>query len=657
MSPLSLFQQASSYENLSQAWQKVFKNAGCAGGDGVSIEAFSQYAHESLMTLSHRLLSGSYMPSSLRKIEIKKSNGTIRLLNVPSVIDRIVQTSFAQSLTNILEPEFENCSHGYRQGKSVQSAIAQIEFLRNEGFSYIIEADIEDYFNNISHEILLKMLRHYVDDASMVAVINLWLDGFSQQGFGLPQGSPLSPLLANLYLDALDEEFTQKNIRIIRFADDFVILCKTEKMAGELLQELSEFLKEYGLSLNLDKTKITDFQKGFEFLGHLFVRSMVLQSREDEILQSTNDTNIIPYLDTEIQEIPQKDESEELQSDYFKHRALYVLSDDLFLDAKKNSFILHNQSENKIILTIPSNMPIRIEVGKYADISTNAIREAFIHNIPVDFMDNHQVIGTAYVHNEAIAKVSSVHLAQANHILDLDKKFTLAKIIVSGKIHNQRIVLKRLNRHKKNEIIEGVCASLKETLKILDTIKGGEISLLLGYEGQTTKQYYHAISHLINDPAWNFTGRGDKTNPTHAGSVIINILSHFLAKDMKAILSYSSLHAGFGFLHSVKNVPNALVYDLIEEFRPLLVESLMVYLMNNRNISVSDFILSETGRIQPIIGIYRELALQYEKRVNRHITINDTEVISWRGLMQKQIFLLEKHFTDETPYHPYRAEF
>lgn len=154
-----LFEQAISIDNLLKGWHKVSLNKGCAGGDGVTIDKYARNYQKNIEILHHRLASGSYAPLPYRKIKMTKPSGNLRLLNVPSVADRIIQTSVALILNPIFEAEFENSSHGYRTGKSVVTAVAQIEFLRDEGFQYIIEGDIDDYFSNISHDNLLNIIK------------------------------------------------------------------------------------------------------------------------------------------------------------------------------------------------------------------------------------------------------------------------------------------------------------------------------------------------------------------------------------------------------------------------------------------------------------------------------------------------------------------
>lgn len=649
-----LFEQAISIDNLLKGWHKVSLNKGCAGGDGVTIDKYARNYQKNIEILHHRLASGSYAPLPYRKIKMTKPSGNLRLLNVPSVADRIIQTSVALILNPIFEAEFENSSHGYRTGKSVVTAVAQIEFLRDEGFQYIIEGDIDDYFSNISHDNLLNIIRHYVADENIIALIMLWLTSFSQEGNGLAQGSPLSPLLANLYLDALDEEFSRNNVKIVRFADDFVILCKSKKKSEETLTEVSSFLKNYDLNLNIDKSNITNFDEGFRFLGYLFIKSLALKSKQNEVLENA------PKLDKPIdyitsEELTNLPEEEEI---YLKHRILALLQEGLFLDADENNFTVCDKNIEQTLLIVPANMILRVEISNKATISNQAMHLAMENDLPIDFIGSYNISSGSLIPKiESDSTDSKLHLMQAEHVLNQEKRFALAQIIVEGKIFNQRIVLKRLNRSAKSKNVNNICDKIKGYYKKLQILEGNNINQLLGYEGKVSALYFKALSYLIKNPEWNFTGRGDKLNPTHGGAVIINILSSFVARDIKAILSRSNLHAGFACLHSSANVPNALIYDLMEEFRPLLIEGLMVYLMNSNIIKPDEFIKSNSGKITLRKGVYKELIVQYEKRVNKEITTNNGYVVTWRGLMKKQITQIAKHFKCEATYQPYKSDY
>ena len=274
-------------------WLRVWANRGAAGGDGVRCEGFSLCAKERLAQLSKDLRLGAYRPGPLRHVEIPKKSrsgrpdsgaagkpGRFRTLSIPCVRDRVAQSSVALLLTPLLDREFEDASYGYRPGRSVKQAVEKVRRLRAEGYVWTADADIESYFDNIPHDRLITRFLRSVTESPLSELVGLWIETGAQGGRGVPQGSPLSPLLSNLYLDDLDEALSGKGLRIVRFADDFVVLSKDKRGAEQALADAGAQLAALGLKLNLDKTRIRSFDDSLRFLGHLFVRSWLMPDPE-----------------------------------------------------------------------------------------------------------------------------------------------------------------------------------------------------------------------------------------------------------------------------------------------------------------------------------------------------------------------------------------
>lgn len=272
---------------LFEAFEKVRSNNGGPGGDGITVGAFRHNLTANLAQLSAEMREGRYRPGSYRRVVIPKRNGQARTLTIPAVADRVVHGAIVLVLEPILEPQFENCSFAYRKGRSVNQAVARIEMLRNRGYRHVVEADINDYFNSINHGLLIHKLKSILQASSgSQALQDFIADSLREQaevlgtpGRGLVQGSPLSPLLANLYLDALDEEIEKQGVQLVRFADDFVVLCKSAARAEKAMEHIRKVLGEHRLTLHEKKTGLVTFDSGFEFLGHMFVRSLALKKK------------------------------------------------------------------------------------------------------------------------------------------------------------------------------------------------------------------------------------------------------------------------------------------------------------------------------------------------------------------------------------------
>lgn len=280
---MSLLSAALDDANLFEAWQKVRGNGGAAGVDGQSLDFFAKNVFGRLQTLREHVLTGEYRPQPLLQCVIPKDNGKLRYLAVPTVRDRVLQTAVARVLTPELEREFEHASYAYRAGRSVQMAVARVAHYRDQGFQWVVDADIQSYFDEVAHPLLIAKLKRTLSDHSLLPLVELWLASTIQppdsQPYlldkGIPQGSPLSPVLANLYLDDFDEALLGENMRLVRFADDFLILCRSEAEAEAAMELTESVIERLQLKLNTEKTRIVHFDAGFRFLGVDFLRNLM----------------------------------------------------------------------------------------------------------------------------------------------------------------------------------------------------------------------------------------------------------------------------------------------------------------------------------------------------------------------------------------------
>jgi RNA-directed DNA polymerase len=299
----SLIDKAIRPSTLEIAWQRVARNKGAAGVDGQSVERFSGQSDRYLRELQASLADGSYRPSPVKRVEIPKADGKTRPLGIPTVKDRIVQTALKMVIEPIFEVQFRPGSHGFRPGRGCKDALREVDRLLKEGNTYVVDADLKSYFDTIPHDRLMALVAGSISDGRVLGLI----DGFLRQEImsamarwqpttGTPQGAVLSPLLANLYLHPLDVLMERSGYRMVRYADDFVILCASAAEAAAALREVTAWVSANGLTLHPEKTRIGDTLqpgRGFEFLGYRFeagrrfVRPKSLMALKDKVRART----------------------------------------------------------------------------------------------------------------------------------------------------------------------------------------------------------------------------------------------------------------------------------------------------------------------------------------------------------------------------------
>ena len=250
-------------ENLNRAFKRVKANKGASGVDGMTVDEVLPWLKEHREELLDSIRNGKYKPLPVRRVEIPKDNGGKRKLGIPTVIDRIIQQAIAQVLIPIYEPKFSEGSYGYRPHRSAKDAILKVKEYADKGYKYAVCLDLSKYFDTLNHELLMNMLRQDIKDKRLIDLIKKYLkSGVMENGIvmkteeGSPQGGNLSPLLANIYLDKFDKEFEGRGVKVIRYADDIILLAKSIRAAERLLGTSTAYLeKKLKLKVNTEKSR------------------------------------------------------------------------------------------------------------------------------------------------------------------------------------------------------------------------------------------------------------------------------------------------------------------------------------------------------------------------------------------------------------------
>ena len=272
-------------DNLNLAFKNVKANKGASGIDELSIEETEKFIKEHKNQIVWQLYNRKYQPQPVRRVEIPKPNGGVRKLGIPTVLDRVIQQAMVQVLSPMFEPYFSEYSYGFRPNRCCQMAIIKALEYFNDGYDWIVDIDLEKFFDNVPHDRLLRMVSDVVKDGNVVSLVNKFLKaGVMIQGnyedtvIGTPQGGPLSPLLSNIMLNKLDKELEARGLHFTRYADDTIILVKSEKAANRVMESITHFIeKKLGLKVNMTKTKICK-PNDLKYLGFGFYKGKEWES-------------------------------------------------------------------------------------------------------------------------------------------------------------------------------------------------------------------------------------------------------------------------------------------------------------------------------------------------------------------------------------------
>lgn len=613
------------YTRLNRAWEKVAENNGMAGVDGESIDALTTHIDPVLRQLAKDVINGSYHPHPLLRIWVERPGKTPRGLAVPTVRDRILQTSLTLVLTPKVEAELEDCSYAYRKGRGVRLAVERIGFYQRQGYHWIVDADIEAFFDTIPHTDLLAHLYAIVPEPALIDLVSQWLiapiqevNQLSHPNQGIPQGSPISPMLANLYLDTLDDALLDADHVLIRYADDFIVLAKTQKRAESALELTKDVLDRLSLRLNPIKTRIVHFDEGMEFLGWYFVRSLAIPKRWKEVASipatppSPQTTSANDVVDSDVdresslatpQPVTYTTEQDESVADSYAAATtppqsnpddfdfepvlppLAPLQRTLYLVDKKARLTVDNQRyqverDDQAVLNLPAHQVDQIMLFGPVQVTTQALQLAARNECSLSYLS---YLGRYYGRFDP-ASGQYIALLQAQFSCHADAQFQLdvARIIVAAKLHNCGLLLTRSQRHHKSAMPDSATRQrLKEIEHSLKTTTSMES--LRGSEGAAAALYWRAFAELVPSP-WQFSKRLARPAPDPVNAML-SLGYTLLYQTTAGLLQARSLNAHLGMLHIPGGNHLALASDLMEIFRAYVVDATVLKLLHTHQLN------------------------------------------------------------------------
>ena len=274
-----LLEQILARENMMTAYRKVKSNGGASGIDGISTKEVRDYLVKNWSSIREQIRQRKYKPQPVKRVEIPKPNGGVRNLGIPNVIDRIIEQAIAQVLTPIVEPHFSEYSYGFRPKRCAQQAVIKLLEYFNDGYTYIVDIDLEKFFDNVHHDKLMTLVRNVIHDPDTESLIHKYLKAgvmvkgkYEDTPVGTPQGGNLSPLLSNIMLNELDKELEARGLHFVRYADDCIIAVGSNAAANRVMHTITDWIeRKLGLKVNMTKTKVTTPMK-LKYLGFGFVK-------------------------------------------------------------------------------------------------------------------------------------------------------------------------------------------------------------------------------------------------------------------------------------------------------------------------------------------------------------------------------------------------
>jgi len=619
-----------------------------------------------LARLSKSIRSGDYRTPALEGIVIDKPKGGQRALAVPPLLDRVLQRAVAQMLTRIIEPVMYAHSYGYRPGRNRMQARDLIQRLVREGYTWFFESDIDSFFDAVDHALIYNRLMSLLPDDPVIDQIMYWIsapvryEGRLIQRGGLPQGSPLSPLLANLVLDDFDNDLVAAGFKPVRFADDFVVPCKSRKQAERAAEVVARSLKEKGLTLNEDQSRVARFSDGLKFLGYRFLNDLAIETRKPRNAEPKKQEDPHPgswlagldNADDALTSQPDETTPEsEIESDFessgvaageaHANGTLVIISEPGSVVYTREGQLWRQSPDERTTSIAPWPELGGVLLLGFQRVTQAALSRAMDHQVPVYFTD-----GLGRLRGTLISAHDSEGLqhwpAQLIATQSADTALQVARELVIARVLHQAQVLRRRS-------IEG--ADLRNFEKAAENAGAAKtIESLRGIEGSATRAYFGFVARLL--PDWTgFSGR-NRRPPRDPFNALLSLGYTVLYAQTETLIRVAGLHPAHGFYHQRRGRHAALASDLMEPFRHL-VEGTAIAQLNRRQLSDRDFSIDAEHGCRLTAKGRRTFFAAIARRLSGRMTSRDGESATGHEHIYNQALRLRDWLADPDP--PFRA--
>jgi len=670
--------QALSDANLLLAWGHVHQKGGCAGTDGISTELFAKHAIPNLQNLANSVQEGTYTPDPLLRIWMDRPGKSPRGLGIPTVRDRIIQTALSSVLSPLFERHFEECSFAYRPAHSLQMALARIVETRDQGYHWVVDADIQHFFDEIPHPDLLVRVESILHDPETTRLIESWICAPIKDGptlhlpdRGIPQGSPISPLLANLYLGDLDRTLLGHDYRVIRYADDFIVLCKNRPEADRALHLSEDVLSLLHLRIEPNKTRITSFDEGFHFLGTDFIGERVQSdtvdldsiSRDisppppsgDAIAEAASPSSPTSFAPSGSQDdlFPEDSITEDLPASSARdplRKTLYVIEQGAFIGIRNNRIVIRHGGQE--VRSVPIHHVDQIVLQGNQILSTALARACRATNADIFFST---IPGNCELKIDDLSGRQIGLLASQIEALQRPEKTLLAaRNIVAAKIGNSREILRQFNLRRHIPEVDKTGRLLKGLRE--QSARAENVDVLRGIEGAAGRHYFDAIARLLPSP-WIWKGR-NRRPPTDPVNAVLSYGYGLLYQNILGALRRAGLTPYLGVYHLQRPGHPSLASDLMEEFRAPVVDRMVLSLFLEGSLAPDQFTCDAGDGGVCLIekAIRKKIVEAFETRMNRPFIHPTTRLKSdYRRAVEFQCDRYVRFFRGtEGSYEPFR---
>lgn len=593
-------------ENILEAYELLNKNT--RTDDDKFINEPGNDSGNLIDSLTLNVLNNNYKPSHLKGINIPKKNGKYRSLAIPDFRDRLLQKAVNNIIMSTIDRLLEESSFAYRKGLSRLSAAKTIVRAKQEGFKYAVKCDIECFFDNVDWKILFNKLDIIFHDDPLLKILQEWIiQPVDYNGRviirdrGLPQGCVVSPLFANLYLDEFDE-ILGNNFKLVRYADDFIIMCRSKSEVEEAIKDAEKSLGKLHLELNKDKTSVNTFEHDFRYLGYLFHQSEIidLSSKKKEPkseiqpsppaeafnkswLLHVNTENIISADQVKKQQKPEINKISEPAGQRNKF-PLYINGTTNKVRFEGKTLVIKETENPKVEeKKIPFEQIHSLVFMGLVRITFAAVVKLNFNHIPVYFTNQN---GRLYLSLPVEPKNYKYWLRQQHLAEDDDFTIDFTRRVIEAKIHNSKATLSKTGTE-----MAGTFNSMNSFIEMLGDC--ASIDVLRGIEGKASAVYFEGYRKLFS-PEWKFEGR-EKHPPGDPVNCMLSICYMVLFNHIATALQIAGLNPDIGFYHISRGRYPALASDIVEEFR-FIADRCVLYVIKRNIISLSDFTFNENEK-------------------------------------------------------------